>query len=212
MTNAEIKQKNFEALQKIEEGKLDELYSLQWFRNRTKSALGPHRSSMHLGKYIYEKFSPEAVLDLGCGTMSFGNTIGLRGVPTVSVDASEFNSEFAVHTTYVAHNLCNELNLNRKFDVVTSWDCFEHIPEKYEGNLVKTVMNHASEYVLLSIDSSTFGKFHVNCKTKKYWRTLFEAAGLTFLPELTKEVAEEILSNAHITSKWYARNLSIFKL
>jgi 2-polyprenyl-3-methyl-5-hydroxy-6-metoxy-1,4-benzoquinol methylase len=173
MTSKEIWELNQKALQKIEEGKLDELYTLQWFRNRTKSTLGPHRSSMYLGKYVYERFAPKSVLDLGAGTLAFGNTIGLRRVPTVSVDASEFNKEFAVYTEYVAHNLCNELNLERKFDVVTSWDCFEHIPAASVENLVRTVTNHAANLVLLSIDNSTWGKYHVHCKPKSYWIELF---------------------------------------
>lgn len=206
---------NKKALKLIDQGKIDQLYPLKWFRNRTKSKKGPHVSSIHLAKLIKQEFPYQSCLDLGAGALSFANEMGKhRGrlnPRSVAVEASEFNREFEEDCLFIAHNLCKPLYLNQKFDLVTSWDVIEHIPAKFEKVIVSTVVRHVKGYALLSIDASKWGRYHVNCRPKGYWQDVFINAGLIYERELTKEIAEKILQNPKITSNWYARNLLIFK-
>jgi 2-polyprenyl-3-methyl-5-hydroxy-6-metoxy-1,4-benzoquinol methylase len=196
-------------VQKImEAGQLQKLYSLEWFRNRAKSKKGPHQSSIHLAKLVKKLFKFKSCVDFGAGSLAFANEIGIRAT---AVEGSKFNAEFAKTCLFVHHNLCKSLNLSRKFDLVTCWDVIEHIPKKYEPVVVKTIVKHASDLVLLSISNSKWGKFHVNCEPKKYWVKVFEAAGLKYDKELTEKVSASIFNDKLITSKWYARNLMVFK-
>jgi SAM-dependent methyltransferase len=193
------------------EEKLSELYPLKWFKNRTRSTKGPHVSSKYLAELIFNRFHPKRCIDLGCGTMSFVNRLSELGVRAYGVDGSEFNSRFAEGAKYIAHDLSKSFHLDKKFDLVTSWDVFEHIPESSEKVLVDTVKRLSSKWVLLSIDSSEWGRYHVNCKPKGYWRQLFVLAGFTFEKKVTKELCEAILADERITSNWYGRHLSVFR-
>lgn len=195
--------------------KLSEVYPLKWFRNRTKSRKGPHVSSQHLADLVHQRFHPQRAIDLGAGSLGFANRLGELGVVSYGVDGSPFNAEFLKGAQcYIPHDLRKPLSNDYigKFDLVTSWDVFEHIPESSEPAIVQTILNLASDLVLLSIDSSTWGVGHVNCKPKGYWRRLFEKAGLQYQPELTKSLKEEILNDEKITSKWYGRHLLAFKV
>jgi hypothetical protein len=190
---------------------LDELYSLKWFRNRVKSKKGPHVSSYHLANLIHEEIRPLDCIDLGAGTCSFANRMGELGVPTVAVDGSDFNAEFATTCSYIGADLRKPFNCG-KFDLVTSWDVIEHIPAESEETIVRTVLDLSKRVVLLSIDASSWGRGHVNCRAKGYWRRRFEEAGLLFDRNLTDHLAHRIDMDDRITSKWYARNLSAYKV
>lgn len=192
--------------------KLSELYPLKWFRNRVKSKKGPHKSSIHLADIIFKRFQPKRVIDLGCGTMSFANRMSELGVKrVVGVDGSKFNKEFAGGAKYLAHNLAEPFPESRKFDLVTSWDVFEHLPESAEPVIAKTVRRLSSKWLIVSIDPSSWGRHHLNCKPTGHWRKLFEKAGFVFKKSLTKKLQKEILADSRITSHWYARNLSVFR-
>lgn len=191
---------------------LEELYPLQWFRNRVRSRKGPHRSSLFLAELIYDEFHPASVIDLGAGTCAFANRMGQLGVYSVAVDGSAFNREFAESCTYVAADLSKPWPLGpSSYDLVTSWDVIEHIPAEAEQVIVDTVVGLAGQWICLSIDASRWGRHHVNCKAKGYWRTRFSDAGLIFEKQRTADVAERILRDPNITSNWYANNLSIFR-
>lgn len=193
--------------------KLDELYPLQWFKNRVRSKKGPHRSSTFLADIIFARFHPRRVIDLGCGTMSFANRLVELGVKRVyGVDGSRFNKEFAEGAKYLAHNLTEPFETKlKKFDLVTSWDVFEHLPESAEGVITATVRKLASKWLVVSIDPSNWGRHHLNCKPTGYWRALFEKSGFAFQKRITKKLQAEILADKRITSRWYARNLSVFR-
>lgn len=192
---------------------LSDLYPLEWFRNRVKSKKGPHKSSIHLADIIFNHFHPKRVIDLGCGTMSFANRMVALGVKRVyGVDGSRFNKEFADGAKYISQNLAMSFERElKKFDLVTSWDVFEHLPESAEPVIVDTVKSLSSKWLVVSIDPSSWGRHHLNCKPTGYWRRLFEKAGFVFKKELTKKLQREILADKQITSHWYARNLSVFR-
>ena len=155
------------------------VYPLKWFRNRTKSKKGPHISSGHLADLVYQRFQPKRVIDLGAGTLAFANRMAELGAESYGVEGSEFNEEFGDGAKFIAADLREPFLPDLgKFDLVTSWDVFEHIPESSEPALIETVLHLASDTVLLSIDSSSWGVGHVNCKPKGYWRSLFGNAGL----------------------------------
>ena len=191
---------------------LASLYPLQWFRNRTKSARGPHKSSRYLADLIYGEFSPRRVIDLGAGTCAFANRIAELGGKVVAVEGSEFCQEFAIPPTrFIAHDLCQPLLLRGRFDLVTSWDVIEHIPAVAEATVVETIVRLAGKWVVVSIDASRWGRHHVNCHSKGYWRERFENAGLRYSLEKTRGLAQKILAHPLITSKWYGRNLLVFE-
>ena len=189
-----------------------DLYSLEWFRRRTKSPKGPHVSSGHLADLVYAEFAPKRVIDLGSGTCAFANRMGEHGVDATAIDGSPTNAEFATHCRYFGRDLSQPLDLDEKFDLVTSWDVLEHIPAECEAVAVQNVINLASDWLLLSIDSSSWGHGHVNCKSKGYWRDVFTKAGLVWDKARTDDMQIKIRDNQKITSNWYGYNLTVYRV
>ncbi len=188
-------------------------YTLEWYRRRSRSKKGPHQSGRHLADVVYEMFHPRNCIDLGGGTFSFANRLAERGVLVTATGYPACCSEFAgPDIRFLAADLSKPIALRRRFEMVTSWEVFEHIPEKFERVLVRTVTQLAQRWALLSIDPSTWGHGHVNCKSKGYWRKLFGEAGLIFEPQITKELSIKVFLQNQITSKAYARNLSVYSV
>lgn len=189
-------------------------YTLDWYRRRTRSKKGPHKSAQHLADVVYEMFHPESCIDLGGGTFSFANRMAERGVKTFATGYPEYCREFVgPETEFVVADLSVPLlSLKRRFEIVTSWEVIEHIPKKFEKVVIENVLRFSKRWVLLSIDPSTWGFHHVNCKSKGYWRKRFTKAGLVFEPVITKELASKIFAHPDITGKAYARNLSVYSV
>lgn len=194
------------------EENLDFLYPEKWFDRQAENYRGPYHSSYALGKLIYEKFKPiKSLIDFGCGTCRFCNYMFEQGViDNVAIDGSTFNEKFA-KCQYVAHDLRTPFQSNHKFDMVTSWEVIEHLPEKSEDVIAKSIVDAADNIVLLSIDQG-WGKHHVNCKSKGYWIKHFEKFGLIYLKDISKEISKAIYDDDKITGKGYGKNIMIFKV
>lgn len=101
---------------------------LSFFR-RIDSQHGLNRRCRHLMKY---RPQPGNILDIGCATGLFLNTMRDYGWITTGIEPSKYASEYARKTfnINVKTGVLEDLNIpTDEFDVVTMWDVLEHVPD-----------------------------------------------------------------------------------
>lgn len=151
---------------------------------------------------MLEMFRPQTVLDLGCGTGASLDFFLDNGIDVVGVEGSALAKSRAQHPEHIQlFDLNEELNLNRKFDLLWCLEVVEHIHPKYVDNLMKTFGNHSDRIVLSAAHPGQGGEGHFNEQPASYWITLFEQHGFTYDPVRSKELqkTEEIFSDNILT-------------
>lgn len=125
-----------------------------------------------------ELFDPRSVLDIGCGTGVSMSYLIDRGVSAVGIEGSELAISRARHPQHIVkHNLNEEIDLGRKFDVVWSYEVVEHVKPKHVENLVNTFSNHGDVIVMSAAPPGQGGEGHFNEQPPSYWIEKFSARG-----------------------------------
>ena len=75
------------------------------------------------------------------------------------------------------YDLNQELQLNRKFDLVWSFEFVEHIHPKYIDNLMNSFANHADKVILSAAHPGQGGEGHFNEQLPAYWIAQFKRFG-----------------------------------
>lgn len=91
-----------------------------------------HNQARKAGRIIKYHSNPGEILDVGCATGLFLQTMKERGWKTTGVEPNTFASEYARRTfdLDVVTGTLQEAGLpDRRFDVVTMWDVLEHVPD-----------------------------------------------------------------------------------
>jgi SAM-dependent methyltransferase len=139
--------------------------------------------------YVLDRFSPRSVLDVGCGT---GGSLGYfieRGLDARGVEGSSLAiARSAARDRILQHDLENPLDLQRRFDLVWSFEVAEHIrPEKAE-TFVDSLVRHSDLIVMSAARPGQGGDGHFNEQPMEYWVSLMERRGLKLLPEETNHL------------------------
>ena len=85
--------------------------------------------------YLYQRFEPTSVLDLGCGMGHYLSHFGARGCRTLGFEGSINGLNRIPDTvTAVQHDLRLALVVNQQFDLVMSIEVAEHLPKKVQSH------------------------------------------------------------------------------
>ena len=101
--------------------------------------------------------NPEAsnILDVGCSSGVFLDIAKKRGFETFGVELNKSEYKIAKDKGHQVHNeLLENINFDKKFDVITMWDVFEHLKDgKFYLNHMKTLLSKKG-LIFLQIPSS----------------------------------------------------------
>ena len=152
-------------------------------------------------EYIYQRFLPENILDIGCGVGQYLKIFNKRGVTEIiGVDGFIPQQSFLNSNQYICHDLTHPLNLQRKFDLVMCLEVAEHLPPGKELNLIETLNNHASNILIFSAaEIGQPGNGHINCQPFEYWVDLLKQ---NWSPMLTETLFFRCISSF----SWFRRN------
>ena len=151
-----------------------------------------------------ELFNPKSILDLGCGTGKSLDYFISKGMAAVGIEGSTLAIRKAKNPKAILkYNLNRELNLNKRFDLIWSFEFVEHIHPKYVDNLLKSFSNHSNKVVMSAARPGQGGDGHFNEQLETYWIKQFEKYGY----RLNIDKTEELIS---IDEK-YAKNMLAFE-
>jgi len=141
------------------------------------------------------------ILDVGCAGGGFVKSCFDDGNLAVGLEGSDYSkkvkrAEWRTIPEYLFtcditkdFKLFNDNN-PMKFDVITSWEVFEHIKEEDLKNLISNLMKHLDKNGLLifsiSTNTSNMGgvELHQTVKPEVWWRNKFRDFGLTIRDDL----------------------------
>ena len=166
------------------------------YRYISKSSIFIFEEELHMASSYPQKLldktielmHPQSVLDLGCGTGKSLDYFISKGIDAIGVEGSKIAISKAIHPECIIQfNLEQELNLNKKYDLVWSYEFVEHIHPKYVLNLLKTFSNHSDRIVVSCAPPGQGGDGHFNEQPCGYWIMLFEKEGYKLDKEKTDE-------------------------
>jgi len=131
---------------------------------------------------------PRSYLDVGCGTGVMVRTARALGVNALGIDQLE--GEY----TRVA-DLCQPIDLERQFDLVTCIEVAEHLPESVADTLCQTLIRHVAPRGKLVFTAAPVGQEgygHKNMQSAFWWRSKMYAyaseRGLDYRRDRTVEL------------------------
>ena len=177
------------------------------YRRLTKSSIFFRESEMAMCSLDHSKklaktvelFSPETVLDLGCGVGKSLDWFLEQDIDAQGVEGSKMAISKANHPDRITqHDLNHELDLGKKFDLVWCVEVAEHIHPKFLDNFMKTFANHSSRIVISAAPPGQEGEGHFNEQPLSYWIEEFEKRGWIYDEQGTlalQEVDEKFSPN-----------------
>ena len=153
-------------------------------------------------KYLYDRFSPDSILDIGCGLGAYPRLLSNLGVSrAVGVDNIKAEALFIPSSNYILHDLSLPLNINEKFDVTICCEVAEHLHPGTEEILLDTIETHAKDVILFSAAAlGQPGHNHINCRPLDFWAEQW--AGRNWAPKLYETFSFRALSSY----SWIRRN------
>jgi SAM-dependent methyltransferase len=149
-----------------------------------------------------ELFKPSTVLDLGCGTGQSLDMFLTHGIDVIGIEGSRMAISQSRHPERIhLFNLNHELNLNRRFDLIWSFEFVEHIHPRFVDALMRTFSNHSDCVVLSAAKPGQGGEGHFNEQPECYWIERFaehgfayDIAGTNALRQVNEQFSDNILA------------------
>ena len=164
-----------------------------------------------LANSIIQQFSPQSVVDIGCGAGGICIELQKQGVEIVKgYDFSEDALAIARKSglKYTAQvDLTQTSLISDQSDVCLCLEVAEHLPSVYANNLCKLLSSIAPVLIFTAAKPGQGGHLHFNEQPPEYWFNLFRQYGMEFSSQDT----ESMLNSFHgIYMGDYQENLMIF--
>ena len=141
---------------------------------------GSRRSAASIVALFAPRLKPNSVLDVGCGRGVWPGEWRRAGVADcIGVDGPyvDKTSLTIPPESFVAWDLSQPLNLDRRFDVVQSLEVAQCIDGAYADVFVDSLCRHGELIMFSAAVPGQGGERHVNEQPLEYWRNKFAARG-----------------------------------
>jgi len=138
---------------------------------------GAYKSAKKVLPVVNEAFHPASVLDVGCGVgywlrvwkedFNLDDLLGLEGA-YVTEELFKMDKKYLLSA-----DLKLPLDLNRRFDLVTTFEVAEHIPEDCADVFVSNLVKASDIVVFSAAIIGQLGTYHINEQMPEYWAKKF---------------------------------------
>jgi SAM-dependent methyltransferase len=165
-------------------------------------------SARRIVPIILERFRPNSVVDVGCGTGAWLSVLKELGVPTVrGLDASDLPAHLRLiaDTEYCHCDLSAPLRVERKFDLAISVEVAEHLCPARASSFISDLTTLADIVLFSAAIPFQGGRGHRNENWADFWNRLFQSHGF----QVCDLIRPRIWNDAKI-AVWYRQNLFLF--
>ena len=157
---------------------------------------------------VFEKFSINSVVDVGCGVGSWLKASENKGIENLVGLEGEWidPSLFVSSGDLIKHNFELPIRLDNRFDLAISLEVAEHISEENASRFVED-LTLLSDIVLFSAAvPGQGGNGHINEQPQSYWIKKFGQNDYECL-----DIVRKVIWNDKDIDFWYKQNIFIFR-
>lgn len=166
-------------------------------------------SAKHTLSLIDLPFEINSILDVGCGRGAWLAEWkkSLEEVNVLGIDGHYVNQAMLAieKSEFMALDISNSFNLNKRFDLVQCLEVAEHIENSKSKALIKNLITHGDIILFSAATPGQGGEHHVNEQKLEYWKKLFEEEQYTCIDC----IRSKIINNKKI-EPWYRYNTLLY--
>jgi len=161
--------------------------------------------SINLAKWIKKYFKPKEVVDIGCGSGLYVNSLRDQKIKAVGYDINpivEGKKDLSKKSIF---------DINHKSELIICLEVAEHIETKHNDEIVKSLYNNLKPGGTLIFTAAFPGQQgigHINCQPKEYWLEKFTDIGLTRNTKAENNWEKTMSKERHMG--WFRINKLIF--
>ena len=180
-------------------------YTEQFYQGQTD---GSRRSAKEIVPLVLELIQPKSVIDVGCGAGTWLSVFKELGIDEVfGIDGNYVNEEILQipKERFLAVDLKNPIQLDRRFDLVVSLEVAEHLPEECAETFVDSLIGLGPVILFSAAIPFQGGTHHLNERWPAYWAKYFQEKEYVVIDTLRKKIWQ----NDYV-EWWYAQNILMF--
>ena len=183
----------------------DLAYDAKFYQNQSE---GSKRSAEIVAQVVLDVMDVKSVCDVGCGVgswLSAWRDLGVRDF--LGVDGGYVSEDWLMipPAQFMPHDLKKPLQIDRTFDLATSFEVAEHLPASVAEQFVSSLVRLSSAVLFSAAIPGQGGTLHINEQWPEYWAKLFRDKG--YIP--VDFVRWKIWNNPEV-EWWYAQNTMLF--
>ena len=165
-------------------------------------------SAARIVALVQDWLKPHSVVDFGCGQGVWlgmwqrAGVLDLQGVDGDYVDRAALRIP---PERFLATDLAQPIDLQRRFDLVECLEVAEHIPRASANTLLSTLTRHGDVLLFSAAPPGQGGEHHVNEQPYAWWRDGLAAHGFELFDCIRPRVANDPAVQA-----WYRYNVFLY--
>ena len=152
----------------------------------SKSKLSPDGKK---ASYYCDFFSPDNVLDVGCGVGNLVWGFVNFGTTAEGIDISEHainRSSIEIRSLLKVGDIANLDYPDNRFDLINCSDTLEHIPEEVSLDVIRSLHRITNRWLVLNIclwteKNARLDPTHINLHSKRWWAKQINQLGYTII-------------------------------
>lgn len=186
----------------------EHIYDMEYYKKRNEGEW--LEGAREISSVIDNEFSPESIIDFGCGAGVHLKYFYEQGKHIKGIDGNKHAKSCSVvpEEFIEIYDLRDKYRVNEKYDLVICFEVLEHIPERFDDNLVDSLADAGDIVVLSAAEPGQGGTHHINEKPREYWIKKFKQRNMSYQKEKTNILANKMNPNK---GKWIPENLFVFK-
>lgn len=178
-------------------------YSQKFFESMRN---GSSDSARAVVPRLISMFSPQSVVDIGCGAGSWLAEFRAKGMEDyLGIDGNSTPVMDLPPENFIQVDLTQSISVNRRFDLAICLEVAEHLPATRADGLVRDLVQLAPVILFSAAIPGQGGTHHINERWPDYWFSKFSSHGYG----VNDQLRLELWSDDRI-EWWYRQNIVLY--